>query len=216
MQALHTTSDTMYAQRGARRLCLLLTSARALRNQRESPLLRLSAELRNRVYDYVLGNKTYSTVIILPTSRPNPNSLLLACRQVYHEASILPYTLNTFTFSSERYLRRAITLHKYARLNDIRTIELVTWCARRLLLDSSDWFHTMLDWILDSLRAFNGLQTVHIVVVWNLERSSTPAYRAEQIQQRSRFLADILKKMKPGLKITVRSSKDGVEKAVEY
>jgi hypothetical protein len=178
--------------------------------------LRLPAELRNRVYYYVLGNKTYSALVTLPTFRPNPNSLLLACRQVYHEASVLPYILNTFTFSSERCLRRSVTLHKYARLDDIRTIELVTWRAQQLRFDWFEWLDSFPWWILGSLRKFNGLQTIYIVVVWNLEPCFLPAYHAELIEQRSRSLADILKKMKPGIKITVRSSKDGVERAVEY
>jgi hypothetical protein len=94
MWSLDVVREKMYAQRlavaNARHFVLSLTSTSASRNQRELLLLLLPAEIRNRVYYYALENKTYSAMPTLQTPAPNPNSLLLACRQVYYEASVLP------------------------------------------------------------------------------------------------------------------------------
>jgi len=93
------------------------------RNAQTSRLLRLPAELRNKIYGYVLGGKS----ILLKSSYPDcvaevmdylaPDSsllyerymlvrgylnILLSCRQIYGEAQRLPFTLNTFRHGGNR------------------------------------------------------------------------------------------------------------------
>ncbi|KAF1850674.1 uncharacterized protein K460DRAFT_412336 [Cucurbitaria berberidis CBS 394.84] len=92
-----------------------------LRNQVESPFLRLPGEIRNRIYEFALTasriqvrkryilppNRTiylyFDTckTIKMNDNRPSNNVNLLlgitaTCRQVHAEAALLPYTLNTF------------------------------------------------------------------------------------------------------------------------
>lgn len=84
-----------------------LTSCNSMdRNARASPLLRLPAELRNRVYEYVLYKGTYwfNRERATTSKRPieivpriaNRLSLLRVCRQTYAETALLPFSLNTF------------------------------------------------------------------------------------------------------------------------
>jgi hypothetical protein len=66
-------------------------------NQRESPLLRLSGEIRNRIYDFVV---TDGTVHIFPPksteSASNCIGVIQTCRQVRYECSTLVFTKATF------------------------------------------------------------------------------------------------------------------------
>jgi hypothetical protein len=91
-----------------------LTPNRTLKNQLQSPLLRLPPELRNKIYDYVCGGLTVCpTKMNTPPYRlwsrytkdrltsdwkplPNPTSYLLVCRQMYSEMALLPLKLNDF------------------------------------------------------------------------------------------------------------------------
>jgi hypothetical protein len=75
------------------------------RNAIASPLLRLPAEIRHEIYAYVASVGTYKVDSFDgPTgpdfyiSGPGPSwlGLLHTCRQIYAEASALPYALNTF------------------------------------------------------------------------------------------------------------------------
>jgi hypothetical protein len=66
-----------------------------------------------------------------------------------------------------------------------------------------------------SLRAFNALQTIHMVIVPHVKYYG-PACYAELIERAGWSLASTPRKVKPGIKITLRASEEGVEKAVEY
>ena len=94
------------------------------RNQAASPFLRLPPEIRNRIYTYIFGDcfVTISSHAISPDSRrvygrfeafeppgyldPCPEinygqaaaQTLLVCRQIYSEARLLPFVLNTFYY----------------------------------------------------------------------------------------------------------------------
>lgn len=64
-----------------------------------SPLLRLPRELRDMIWEKVLGHKTYVAVIHRrwKTKDGKPNlSLLLSCRQIYWETALLPFQANIF------------------------------------------------------------------------------------------------------------------------
>ncbi|KAI4701586.1 hypothetical protein J4E81_003326 [Alternaria sp. BMP 2799] len=78
-------------------------------NQENSPLLQLPAELRNRIYKFVLHDHRPVYVDIPALSDefgnfgPRDNTrgkqaLLCTCRQVYSEASMMYFALNTFQF----------------------------------------------------------------------------------------------------------------------
>ncbi|KAF2681147.1 hypothetical protein K458DRAFT_433995 [Lentithecium fluviatile CBS 122367] len=83
------------------------------RNQHNSPFLGvLPAELRNRIYLLVLGNKTWTVRWKATSNDPEKNafSLLLASRQLHAETRLLPVRLSKFCFSEwyffEAWLRR--------------------------------------------------------------------------------------------------------------
>jgi hypothetical protein len=86
---------------------LLLTEYSTARNALASPLLLLPAELRNKIYAYVIQNGTYyldycKWMRVSSTVSPRRGwlGLLYTCRQVNAEAALLPYTLNIFHFTS--------------------------------------------------------------------------------------------------------------------
>jgi hypothetical protein len=81
-------------------------------NRRDSPLLRLPGELRNKIYEHVLFEGEYSNRDVnasdaingknppcerlLSDSIPNRLGALRICQQTYEEAALLPFTLNVF------------------------------------------------------------------------------------------------------------------------
>jgi hypothetical protein len=102
-------TDAMYASQGEH-ICTHTDRASTLLNQRQSPLLRLHAELRNRIYEYALGG---STILINPwfwkpkfritvcdeTSWEHPGCLVAltaVCRRIHAEARFVPFELNCF------------------------------------------------------------------------------------------------------------------------
>ena len=120
----------------------------AKRNSIESPLLRLPPELRNKIWQYALGehcidirdlNTEEPTASIHDNHTPSPDphhhplfirptfQLPKVCRQTYLESSPYIYTLNTFAFHSlatlDRWIknRHAGQTHLIASLNIPRT-----------------------------------------------------------------------------------------------
>lgn len=123
-----------------------LTQCRAIRNQRESPLLKLPAELRNRIYGYVLGRdpmhihlSIHQAISLVPEQeylydRATPAQIrysrqLLAitetCRQIHTEAQFMLFSLNEF-YGSPRALQRGLfstlTKTQYSTLNTIHIL----------------------------------------------------------------------------------------------
>ena len=74
------------------------TTAIASRNDRESPLLKLPGEIRNRIYRYAAVN---STVIHLhpDMAKPRHPNIMLACRRLYSEVRASYYEANEFSFT---------------------------------------------------------------------------------------------------------------------
>ncbi|KAH6638259.1 hypothetical protein C7974DRAFT_157487 [Boeremia exigua] len=79
----------------------------------EAPLLRLPAELRNRIWEYTLGGNIFDVVFVETykgryveektfvhsrTFKPNTNALLQVCRQIYMETALIPFSHNAFRF----------------------------------------------------------------------------------------------------------------------
>jgi hypothetical protein len=110
----------------------MLTSVSAQRNARDSPLLRLAPELRNRIWTFVcagheikidealemwIGSAEYaietSHQTVCDTDNHPEDQLyydsapdfcfLLVCRQIYAEAVLLPFSMNRFSFECFDY-----------------------------------------------------------------------------------------------------------------
>ncbi|KAI4915817.1 hypothetical protein J4E90_004263 [Alternaria incomplexa] len=76
----------------------------ARQNQRDSPLLRLPAEIRHLIFGYALGGKTFyihhddrQGIAKNETVSKNTLALLAVCRQVFAETALLPFSSNTFS-----------------------------------------------------------------------------------------------------------------------
>lgn len=104
----------------------------AAANKRNSPLLRLPAELRNLIYHYALGNCT----LILSThlgrlrlyQRDIPAFPLLAvCTQIHAEVVLLPYSLNTFDFAFDVTLDFFLADISPSNIRMIKKLDLGTW-----------------------------------------------------------------------------------------
>ncbi|KAH6637842.1 hypothetical protein C7974DRAFT_286440, partial [Boeremia exigua] len=71
-------------------------------NTTNSPLLRLPGELRNRIYELVLGGNVFPmTHLDLPRQPVNYRifGFLLVCRHIHREARWTVFETNTFTFA---------------------------------------------------------------------------------------------------------------------
>jgi hypothetical protein len=85
----------------------MLRSYSARQNQRDSPLLRLPAELRNQIFRYALGGETWNFVVRESNRHRVRNcsgfqhalALLAVCRQIYAETALLPFSLGSFSFN---------------------------------------------------------------------------------------------------------------------
>jgi hypothetical protein len=96
-----------------------------------SPLLVLPGELRNIIYGYIFDEDTYyfrkyttshtdrSTII-----KKLNLSILGVCRQTYTEAALLPFSLNTFSFTSSKALDLAKKSHTRAQRCAIASIRI--------------------------------------------------------------------------------------------
>ena len=119
-------------------------------NAQSSPLLRLPAELRNRIFGYVLGGHEVRFVWedkprhqrsnrIFEIQRAGENSVMtseekkrflsltLASRQIYTETAMLPFAANTFVFVGLRHPEEAekwlAQLFLPAQQNAIATVQ---------------------------------------------------------------------------------------------
>jgi hypothetical protein len=105
----------------------------ALHNQRASPLLRLPAELRNQIYEYVL---TFGVWFINENTgyadpcdaQPGVLSLLSVCRQIYHETEFLALRLNAiyFTEPPNSFFFSRLTMPQRAAITHV-TVDTYIW-----------------------------------------------------------------------------------------
>ncbi|PVH99316.1 hypothetical protein DM02DRAFT_672733 [Periconia macrospinosa] len=86
-------------------------SANSIRKQRESPFLRLPAELRNKIYSYVNEAECWHGTVLHRTrpgifARANtsyPRNLALVCHQLRAETTDLPYTFKSSLYGGMFY-----------------------------------------------------------------------------------------------------------------
>ncbi|KAF2036021.1 hypothetical protein EK21DRAFT_106854 [Setomelanomma holmii] len=110
-------------------------------NARESLFLRLSVEIQNKIYGYVLGGKIWSlgenrfgedTRRIYresPARDPGDrsreyNALLLVSRQIHQEAQLLPFELNTFDLGDLEVVDYMIEEFTAVQIGAIRRVSL--------------------------------------------------------------------------------------------
>jgi hypothetical protein len=123
-------------------------------NLRESSLLRLPAELRNKIYSYVNEAECWSATvsgnrmrsgIFARANTPHPRNLALVCHQLRAETTYLPYTFRSTLYGGMFYTDksrvRVIRLRmeqqrawrwrhfscKDARLREIQSVHYNTW-----------------------------------------------------------------------------------------
>ncbi|KAI4707609.1 hypothetical protein J4E89_007714 [Alternaria sp. Ai002NY15] len=99
------------------------------RNHRKSPLLRLPAELRNKIYKYAfLSHPVRPTREhrewphwAYPRSQLN---LLETCRQIYFEANLFPFALNVFVGYAEHVIELLLTTFTPSQTDIISDVRL--------------------------------------------------------------------------------------------
>ncbi|KAF2132549.1 hypothetical protein P153DRAFT_382174 [Dothidotthia symphoricarpi CBS 119687] len=98
----------------------------AQRNQHDSPLLGLPAELRNKIYGYVLCGKTIAFELFrtVPGFDENNFNLLRTCRQIHAEAQLLPYAKNTFLIGDRSQFKQWLQQRTALQIDAISTIHL--------------------------------------------------------------------------------------------
>lgn len=78
-----------------------------VKQNQNSPLLRLPPEIRNRIWEYTLGHNTFRVIrargrkalFTLAPDEPGINvAILRGCRQIYSETALMPFQLNTLAF----------------------------------------------------------------------------------------------------------------------
>lgn len=109
---------------------------------RNSALLRLPTEIRQEIWKYVLGGKTYQASCFsgryysesyrfAPSAAEPRNgmALLRICRQIYSEAVFYPFFKATFAYHNLTYLKRSIKFLRPYQLNNITHLRVD--CRRR-------------------------------------------------------------------------------------
>jgi hypothetical protein len=112
------------------RAAQLLTMHSSALNQTNSPLLRLPAELRNRVYEYVfgdvrliLGNRPGARIMTNTGHDANALALATTSRQLYVETKLMPFVLGHLLAYSVGYLMSGIKKLGPEQRQAIRNIE---------------------------------------------------------------------------------------------
>lgn len=113
----------------------------------ETLLLRLPAEVRNRIWEYALGGKIFDVILIqtcrgryveektliAPETFPeNAHALLQVCRQIYRETALVPFSHNAFRFSEQRAFEWARHLLRVQQ-NAMREVHIVTLRAECMI-----------------------------------------------------------------------------------
>ncbi|KAH5409324.1 hypothetical protein HBI46_172450 [Parastagonospora nodorum] len=116
-----------------------------LRNAEQSPLLRLPAELRTKIYQYTLGGLEITLTRSIIAQRlclnsreraanderhpfyklPSPSATLLSCRQVNSEAKLLLFSSNHFSIESFEPFMEFLDALSPAQRNAIGTVRIV-------------------------------------------------------------------------------------------
>lgn len=100
-----------------------------VKQNQNSPLLRLPPEIRNRIWEYTLGHNTFrfgrtrgrKARSILAPDEPGINvAILRGCRQIYSETALMPIQLNTLAFLRIRDVVGRLRRHQQKQVTTIR------------------------------------------------------------------------------------------------
>ncbi|KAF1997456.1 hypothetical protein P154DRAFT_578877 [Amniculicola lignicola CBS 123094] len=131
------------------------------KNEQDSPLLRLPAEIRNTIYGYVLGGKTVTKEgwegrmtdkDTFEISGRQSLALLGVCRMIYAETAFLPFTLNDFHFDYEEEISMLRASMRTFQWNAITTVVLFQSVS---IYASIEPLAAMMKW-------FRGLKFIHL------------------------------------------------------
>ncbi|KAF2132696.1 hypothetical protein P153DRAFT_354172 [Dothidotthia symphoricarpi CBS 119687] len=179
-----------------------------VKNNQNSPLLRLAPEIRNRIWTFVLGGmlfrplfsgRSYKKMRPSNIDRNDGLTLLRTCRQIYHETALLPFRSNFFIFSAVSLWGSKLNMFRMLRgyqLQQITSIKLeidsftgVNLHTLQLVFDGcSRRSHASMS------QALPGLKHIHICVFNppGLSESVLEDYknrRLEQIKQIKQFFS---------------------------
>jgi len=190
---------------------VLLITLSARQNQRESPLLRLPAELRHRIFEYALSGHVYFIKIIEARFSPfgtletvskaadNAFVLLQVCRQIYAETALLRISLSVFSTPWPGLLHKWLGGLLEAKFNVISKIHL-----RFNLCPSapprSDYYlvshpdHALMD--------FTRLPALKRIRVSFLNASSAAFFCADAINKKGREVAHQIEMLNPKVTVT--------------
>ncbi|KAJ4287295.1 beta transducin [Kalmusia sp. IMI 367209] len=126
----------------------------AQKNQLVSPFLQLPAEVRNRIYEFVLSDEKFeisheNQYLIIGKSERKKRAylaLLLVSRQIYAETALLPFSLNTFHANEPHHMIRCTNKFSLAARQSVISIQLtidIHWHTDRRELGTvfpDDWW----------------------------------------------------------------------------
>ncbi|KAH3909047.1 hypothetical protein HBI56_125970 [Parastagonospora nodorum] len=191
----------------------------SLRNQQQSPLLRLPAELRNQIYEHVCrgvrlrpgsGNVHYRNIldpdaVIIPVTH-----MLLVCRQIHNEAALYPLSFAEIQLWKREGFQQFLNTLSERQRNAIHTVHTGTLT----FIDSAD--DMKLFWLLlptsqyvsledyMPLTRLAGLQRVevtvnHMAIYWSGTLASTDAQMLTSIKLAVKHLG-----ARPGVKVSFK------------
>jgi len=163
----------------------MLKSSSTQRNSATSPLLRLPAEVRNKIFTYVnsglnifMWNKNFDPLRKIGGACRNPQVLIrhdaspiasylvalppflalqAICRQVYNETAMLPFSTNEYWYFTNYSLDLCKTLFYEAQLQCIRFLSFTVTIHHGVFTSETGEFRVG---ALEGLRAFPNLQEV--------------------------------------------------------
>jgi len=176
----------------------------------QSPLLRLPAELRNAIYEYVLCNKFITVKGISPP--PSMLGLPRTCRQIYQETELLSYSGNTFQVAKERVLTLWLRKRTARQLAVISSLLFTYEMYLRWSVREQEWYTLScstvfpgwpktLDWRrLTALRRVGVYAAVHVAGFPDL---SGPLEDSDILERMQRFIVPEIQAILPAFEITV-------------
>ena len=135
-------------------------------NARDSPLLRLPIEIRNRIFEYVfdpVGYRPYYTALGMydpPRPRGLRKRMLIptTCRQLYAETAVLPLQTVTLEF---RYTAQVVIWTDEAPAHIKPAVKEI--CIDTIY-EARNWFGCTFDRLLDVCKTLENLECVYLCI----------------------------------------------------
>lgn len=183
----------------------------ARQNQRDSPLLRLPAELRNQIFQYALGCKTWTFLVreshqqtvYVPSRLEHALALLAVCRQIYAETALLPFSLDTFSFDHYTDLQWWLKAQRPAQSDVVSTISI----HHRLYLYGI--LAELYDWRLGKWESSRlpALRVVHVKLSGNrITAESGPVSYSTAFNAKVCKITDRLESTNPGIRFVIEKA----------